>query len=84
MTGWRPILRKFLPASGKVGSEVGILGNNLKGTTSVTFNRTAAKFSVPEPGVILTHVPSGATSGKIKVTVGGQTLGSHVNFYVVK
>jgi NADPH-dependent curcumin reductase CurA len=37
---------KFLPASGRVGSEVGILGNSLKGATSVTFNGTAAKFTV--------------------------------------
>lgn len=75
---------KFLPASGKVGQEVGILGNNLKGATSVTFNGTAAKFTVPEPGVILTHVPSGATSGYIKVTDGGKTLVSNVPFQVVK
>lgn len=75
---------KFLPASGKVGQEIGILGNSLKGATSVTFNGTPAKFSVPLPGVILTHVPTGATSGYIKVTVGGKTLVSNVPFQVVK
>ena len=63
---------------------VGILGNNLKKATSVTFNGTAAKFSVPEPRVILTRVPSGATSGYIKVVVGGKTLVSNVPFQVVK
>jgi uncharacterized repeat protein (TIGR03803 family) len=74
---------KFLPAGGKVGSEVGILGNALVGATAVTFNGVAAKFSIPSATLILTHVPTGAKSGVITVTTPGGTLTSNVPFHVI-
>jgi uncharacterized repeat protein (TIGR03803 family) len=71
-----------LPTSGKVGAIVRILGNNLKGSTSVTFNGTAAAFVVRSATLITAAVPSGATSGTVRVTTPGGTLVSQVAFRV--
>jgi uncharacterized repeat protein (TIGR03803 family) len=81
-TGLGPFV-KFLPAGGRVGGEVGILGNSLSGATSVTFNGTSAKFSIVSSTLILTHVPAGAKSGPIKVTLPSGTLTSNVAFQVI-
>lgn len=45
---------KTLPTSGKVGSTVQILGTNLTGATSVSFNGTAATFTVASASLITT------------------------------
>jgi uncharacterized protein (TIGR03437 family) len=79
--GLRPFV-KTLPTSGKVGTAVIILGNNLTGTISVTFNGTAATFRVVSSSEITTTVPSGATTGPVKVTMPSRTLTSNVNFRV--
>ncbi|HEY6292268.1 MAG TPA: IPT/TIG domain-containing protein [Terriglobia bacterium] len=71
-----------LPTSGAVGSAVKILGNNLTGSTSVTFNGTKATFKVVSSTEITTTVPSGATTGKVKVTTLTRTLISNINFRV--
>jgi uncharacterized repeat protein (TIGR03803 family) len=71
------------PSAGKVGAHVIILGSNLTGATSVTFNGTAAAFTVVSASEIRTTVPSGATSGKVKVTTPGGVLVSNVAFRVV-
>jgi uncharacterized repeat protein (TIGR03803 family) len=55
------------PTSGKVGAKVKILGTNLSGATSVTFNGTTAVFNVVSKSEIKTTVPAGATTGKVKV-----------------
>ncbi len=80
--GLRPFV-ETRPTSGKVGSAVIILGNDLKGTTSVTFNGTAATFTVaPSGSEITTTVPTGATTGTVEVTTPRQTLKSNVAFRV--
>jgi uncharacterized repeat protein (TIGR03803 family) len=71
-----------LPTSGHVGAPVTILGNNLAGTTSVTFNGTGATFTVVSSTQIRATVPVGATTGKVKVTTPNGTLTSKVNFRV--
>ena len=72
-----------LPTSGKVGQLVAILGNNLTGSTSVTFNGTPATFTVVQTGAaIKTTVPGGATTGPVQVVTPGGTLTSNVNFLV--
>jgi uncharacterized repeat protein (TIGR03803 family) len=71
-----------LPNSGKVGAAIIILGNNLTGATSVTFNGTAATFTVVSSTEITTTVPTGATSGTVEVTTPGGTLKSNVVFRV--
>jgi uncharacterized repeat protein (TIGR03803 family) len=75
---------KTLPGAGKVGKQIGILGTNLTGASSVKFNGTTAQFRVTSPSLILTKVPAGATTGTIKVTLPGQTLSSNVPFFVLK
>jgi len=70
------------PTSGKVGAAVKILGTNLTGTTSVTFNGTAAVFTVVSNSLISTTVPAGATSGKVKVTKPHGSVTSNVPFRV--
>jgi uncharacterized repeat protein (TIGR03803 family) len=71
-----------LPTSGSVGTAVIILGNNLTGATGVSFNGKAATFKVVSGSEITTTVPSGATTGKVKVKTPHGTLTSNVNFRV--
>jgi uncharacterized repeat protein (TIGR03803 family) len=68
--------------SGKVGATVIILGTNLTGSTSVTFNGTAAVFTVVSSSEITATVPSGATSGVVSVTTPGGVLNSNQAFQV--
>ncbi len=70
------------PTTGKAGTKVAILGNNLTGTTSVTFNGTAATFTVVRGSEITATVPTGATTGKVEVTTPKKTLKSNVAFRV--
>ena len=69
--------------SGKVGASVIILGNNLTGTTSVSFNGTAATFTVVSETEITASIPAGATTGRIEVTTASRKLSSNVAFQVV-
>jgi uncharacterized repeat protein (TIGR03803 family) len=72
-----------LPTSGKVGRAVVILGNNLTGSTSVTFNGTPATFTVVPTGTaIKTTVPSDASTGPVQVVTPSGTLTSNANFWV--
>jgi uncharacterized repeat protein (TIGR03803 family) len=66
------------PSSGMVGAGVTILGTNLTGATSVTFNGTAATFTVVSATYITTTVPLGATTGTVQVVTAGGTLSSNV------
>jgi hypothetical protein len=45
-----------------------ILGNNLTGATSVTFNGISAQFNVVSASEITATVPPGATTGRIEIT----------------
>jgi uncharacterized repeat protein (TIGR03803 family) len=72
---------KTVPTSGKVGTIVSILGNNLTGTTSVKFNGTPAKFVASSSDVAAT-VPVGATTGTVQVVTTTRTLSSNVKFRV--
>jgi uncharacterized repeat protein (TIGR03803 family) len=70
------------PGSGTAGAAINILGTNLTGATSVTFNGTAARFTVVSSSEITTTVPSGATTGEVKVVTPSGTLSSNVSFIV--
>jgi uncharacterized repeat protein (TIGR03803 family) len=67
-----------LPASGKTGAAVKILGTNLTGTTSVSFNGTQAVFEVASSSEITTTVPPGATTGTVQVVTPNGRLSSNV------
>jgi uncharacterized repeat protein (TIGR03803 family) len=71
-----------VPTSGNVGRRVIILGTNLTGTTGVTFNGTAAAFTVVSATEITTTVPTGATTGTVQVTTPSGPLSSNVVFGV--
>jgi uncharacterized repeat protein (TIGR03803 family) len=68
--------------SGPVGAAVNILGSDLTGATSVSFNGTAATFTVVSRYLITTTVPAGATTGKVQVVTPSRTLSSNVSFRV--
>jgi Ca2+-binding RTX toxin-like protein len=70
------------PTSGPVGTSVTLSGSGFTGATSVKFNGTAATFSVDGNAQISTTVPSGATSGTIKVTTPAGTATSSTSFTV--
>ncbi len=70
--------------AGKVGSAVNILGTDLTGATSVTFNGTTATFTVASPSLITTTVPAGATTGTVQVVTPGGALSSNAPFRVVQ
>jgi uncharacterized repeat protein (TIGR03803 family) len=70
------------PTSGKLGAAVQILGTDLTGATTVTFNGTAAVFTVISRTLITTTVPTGATTGAVQVATLGGTLSSNVSFRV--
>jgi len=73
---------KTLPHVGPSGTAVTILGTDLSQTTKVTFNGTAAAFTLVSPTEITTTVPPGATTGKIRVVTSGDALLSELPFTV--
>jgi uncharacterized repeat protein (TIGR03803 family) len=74
---------KAQPGVGKVAAAITMLGTNLTGATGVSFDGTAAKFTVVSPSEITTTVPNGAKTGTVKVTdTSSGTLASNVAFRV--
>jgi hypothetical protein len=71
-----------LPTSGSAGTAVKILGTNLTGATSVTFNGTGAVFQVVSISEITTTVPVGATSGMVQVITPNGKLSNNVPFRI--
>lgn len=68
---------------GAVGAVVNILGNNLEGTTSVSFDGVSATFTVISGSEIQATIPDGATTGPVVVTTPGGLLTSSVVFTVI-
>lgn len=71
-----------LPTIGRIGQQVIILGSSLTGATNVTFNGTAATFTVASSTEITASVPNGATTGKVQVMTPSGVLTSNVVFGV--
>ncbi|MCU0425642.1 MAG: IPT/TIG domain-containing protein [Candidatus Kapabacteria bacterium] len=64
-----PSIISFTPPSGEAGTEVFISGQNLAAANNVTFaGVTAASFRVISATVVAAIVPTGATSGSIRIT----------------
>ena len=69
-----PTITNLGPSSGAVGTPVTITGTNFggsQGTSTVTFNGTAATSGTWGATSIIAPVPSGTTTGNVVVTVGG-------------
>jgi uncharacterized repeat protein (TIGR03803 family) len=79
--GLKPFV-EMLPALGKVGDTIQILGTNLTGTTTVSFNGTMAAFTVTSSSLISATVPAGATTGRVEVVTPTRTLKSNATFVV--
>ena len=77
-------LVKTAPLAGPVGQSVIILGNNLIGTTEVTFNGKPADFTVESDTYIKATVPAGAKTGFVNVSTPTGTLKSNPQFVVTK
>lgn len=74
----------FSPTTGVVGTSVVITGTGFVAGATVKFNQTTATgVVVNSPTQITVPVPSGATSGPIRVTVSGNTARSAGTFTVV-
>ena len=71
-----------LPAFSKAGRALYILGTNLTDATGVSFNGTAATFTIVSSSEIKTIVPTGATTGFVTVTTPSGTLSSNLVFRV--
>ena len=70
-----PVISVLLPSSGAVGTSVTISGVNFggsQGTSTVRFNGTSTTPISWSTTSIVVTVPSGAATGNIVVTVGGQ------------
>src|SRR5262249_44398987 len=80
--GLSPYLTFIRPA-GKVGQGAQIMGQELAGTTNVSFNGTPASFTVVSDTYIRATVPPGATTGYVTVTTPSGTLTSNVPFHVI-
>jgi uncharacterized repeat protein (TIGR03803 family) len=78
-----PTFVTLLPAAGKVGSKIGILGQGFTSSSVVKFNGTAGT-TVSRTGstFLLATVPSGASDGFVTVTTGSTTLTSLQKFTV--
>jgi len=77
-----PTITSFTPTYGRVGASVMISGANFAGATAVTFNGSAASFTVISDTAIHATVPTGATMGPLSVTTLAGTALSASNFTV--
>jgi uncharacterized repeat protein (TIGR03803 family) len=73
----------FIGDSGIVGATAKIVGQGFEGATAVSFNGTAASFTVKSDTYMTATIPAGATTGQVTVTEPGGTLTSNENFNVL-
>jgi uncharacterized repeat protein (TIGR03803 family) len=79
--GAAPFVR-LVHNSAKVAKTVEILGQGFNGTTHVSFNGTAATFTVASDTYLTATVPAGAKTGYITVVTPSGTLKSNKQFRV--
>ena len=81
-----PVVSSFSPTEGEVGTSVTITGDNFSATPSENDLRfggvMAAEPTSASTTSLVVLVPSGARTGRVSVTVGGQTGTSSTNFTV--
>lgn len=81
-----PSITNFSPASGMTGITVTITGQNfssIAANNTVEFNGTTATVSASSLSSMTVVVPFGASTGPIKVTVGGVAATSTTDFTVI-
>jgi uncharacterized repeat protein (TIGR03803 family) len=78
-----PVISGFSPTSGPVGTQVTITGTGLTGASKVTFGGVRATvFTVTSATQVTATVPTGAVTGKIKITTAGGIATSPGTFTV--
>lgn len=80
------VVSGFTPGTGPVGATVTVSGIGFSATTTangVTFNGVVATVAAATATALTIAVPVGATTGRIAVTVGGNTATSTQDFVVV-
>jgi uncharacterized repeat protein (TIGR03803 family) len=77
-----PPFVKTVPTAAYPGTTIFILGTDLTGATSVTFNGKAAAFAVVSATEIRATVPKGSTTGTVEVDTPDGTLSSNIPFRV--
>ncbi|HXB28218.1 MAG TPA: IPT/TIG domain-containing protein, partial [Puia sp.] len=75
----------FSPTSGTTGNTVTITGSGFGSTNPATayFNGVAAKPDSQSDSVIIVKVPTGATTGKISLTINSQNATSTNDFIIL-
>jgi hypothetical protein len=77
-----PVVSAVTPGSGWPGTTVNLTGSGFTGATAVSFNGTAATFSVSSDAQLSATVPAGASTGPIAVTGPAGTGTSSSSFTV--
>jgi uncharacterized repeat protein (TIGR03803 family) len=78
-----PVITNLDPLSGRVGTQVNIVGGGFTGARKVTFGGVkATNFTVVSPTMIQAIVPMGAKTGKVKVTTPNGRVASKQTFTV--
>lgn len=85
----KPVITSFTPTTASVGKTVAITGQNLTGTSSVTFTganstKIAATFSGNTATGVNAVVPTGAVTGRIEVTTANGTARSATDITIKK
>ncbi len=78
-----PSISSYSPSKAAAGAAIAIAGSYLSKTTSVSFNGTAAAFTVVSDWSINATVPAGASTGPIQVATSGGTYKTSTNFTVI-
>lgn len=82
-----PVIETVTPGSDGIGAVVKIEGKNfgaIISEASLEFNGTPALIDVIADTLITTHVPEGATTGKINLTVRGKRTSSPQDFEILE
>lgn len=81
-----PVITSFTPSSGSVGAEVTINGQGFstdKTKNTVKFNGVVAMVNEATNNQLKVSVPTGASTGKVSVSVAGKTTYSVSDFTVI-
>jgi hypothetical protein len=78
-----PTISSFSPTSGRAGTNLVLIGANFLGVSSVTFNGKAATFTNVSNTNISVAVPTGASTGTLRVITPAGSAFSATNFVVL-